>query len=169
MLQLVHLLQWILKSIVFNGSQIPILLTLSYHTLTPQHIQVVTTKSFLTLAFGHSRAKVDKTLLSENVDTALKDLWSKFFTFLDKEYQHDFNTIFIHNLGGFDGYFIYKGLSNFTSEGVSTIIDKNNKFIIINFNISKLKKIVFKDSLRIIPTSLNDLCKVLNTPGKINL
>jgi hypothetical protein len=103
MLQLTLFQLWILISIVINGSQIPILLTLSYHTVTPQHIQVVTTKSFLTLAFAHSRAKVDKTLLSENVDTALKDLWCKFFTFLDKEYQHDFNTIFVQNLGGFDG------------------------------------------------------------------
>ena len=48
--------------------------------------------------------------MNQDVDLALQDLWNRFFNFLDQEYQNEFGTIFVHNLGGFEGYFIYKGL-----------------------------------------------------------
>ena len=144
-----------IETIEMNGNQIPILITLSFnHKITRSLI----TETFL----------INKNLLNQDVDLALQDLWNKFFTFLDKEYQNEFGTIFVHNLGGFDGYFIYKGLSHFTDTGISTIIDKQNKFIVINYNISKGKKVVFKDSLRIFPASLNELCNIFGVSGKVH-
>jgi hypothetical protein len=146
-----------IETIDFKGVQIPILIALSYHDTTVNHRVTVVTKSFL----------VDKTLLSENVDIAVNDLWSKFYTFLDTYFFINFKTIFVHNLGGFDGYFIYKYLAS-SNNKVNTIIDNHNKFILINFETPLGKNIVFKDSLRIFPASLNDLCKVFKMDGKIH-
>jgi hypothetical protein len=104
--------------------------------------------------------------LLNNLNTALKDLWDKFFYFILKNCDKD--VIFVHNLGNFDGFFIYKALSNkFKPEEVSCLIDNHNKFIQITLHIDKLK-IVFKDSYRIFPVSLNDLCNILSLPGKTN-
>jgi hypothetical protein len=146
-----------IETIDFKGIQIPILIALTYQIETVNHTLSVVTETFL----------IDKTQLSDNVDKAVNDLWYKFFNFLDKQYQQDFKTVFVHNLGGFDGYFIYKYLASFNNK-VNTIIDNHNKFILINFETPLGKKIVFKDSLRIFPASLNDLCKVFKMDGKIH-
>jgi DNA polymerase type B, organellar and viral len=94
-------------------------------------------------------------------------------------------TIFVHNLGGFDGVFIYKGLMSVaqSKENVDTIIDQHNKFITISYKysmeIDKLDKqgnkkektcyLKFKDSYRIFPLSLDNLCKVFNVAGKLGV
>jgi hypothetical protein len=74
----------------------------------------------------------------------------------------------VHNLGSFDGLFIYKALSKYfskTPDKVSTIIDDKNKFIQITLNCGD-NKIVWKDSYRIFPVSLEELCKVFKVSGK---
>jgi hypothetical protein len=79
------------------------------------------------------------------------------------------HVIFVHNLGNFDGIFIYKAMSNqFKPEEVNCLIDSHNKFIQISLEINKLK-IVFKDSYRIFPVSLKDLCKILSLKGKTSV
>lgn len=55
--------------------------------------------------------------------------------------------------------------NQFKPEEVSCLIDTHNKFIQISLKIKNLK-IVFKDSYRIFPVSLNDLCKILSLQGK---
>jgi DNA polymerase type B, organellar and viral len=103
-------------------------------------------------------------LTRSKVNILVTDLWDKFFDFMLSNCNKD--TIFVHNLGGFYGFFIYKALSNrFKPEEVSCLIDSHNKFIQITLEIDKLK-IVFKDSYRIFPVSLNDLCNILGLPGK---
>jgi hypothetical protein len=77
------------------------------------------------------------------------------------------NIIMIHNLGGFDGYFIYNYLSNRYTDELSTILDKSNKFIIIQLQLDDIT-ITFKDSIRIFPTSLNGLCQVFGVEGKLS-
>jgi len=78
-------------------------------------------------------------------------------------------VIFVHNLGNFDGFFIYKCLSNrFKPLEVSCLIDSHNRFIQITLEINKLK-IVFKDSYIIFPVSLNDLCSILSLQGKTSI
>jgi DNA polymerase type B, organellar and viral len=60
-------------------------------------------------------------------------------------------------------------LSNsFKSEEVTCLIDSHNKFIQITLEIKKLK-IVFKDSYRISPVALKDLCSILSLQGKASL
>lgn len=77
-------------------------------------------------------------------------------------------TIFVHNLGGFDGIFIYKYLvEKIDSSLIKCIIDDKNNFILITVKINDLE-IIFKDSYRIFPCSLNDLCKVFNVSGKLS-
>lgn len=88
-------------------------------------------------------------------------------------------------MGGFDGVFIYKGLMSVakSKENVDTIIDQHNKFITISYKysmeIDKLDKqgnkkektcyLKFKDSYRIFPLSLDNLCKVFNVAGKLGV
>ena len=75
---------------------------------------------------------------------AIKEFLNKFFDFIGLNCNKQ--VIFVHNLGNFDGFFIYKGLSNrFKPEEVSCLIDSQNRFIQITLEIKNLK-IVFKDS-----------------------
>jgi DNA polymerase type B, organellar and viral len=86
-------------------------------------------------------------------------------------YPTNFEIIFTHNLGSFDGYFIYKALSNYFTnnpEKVSTIIDNQNKFITIKINLDNNKNIKWLDSNRIFPLSLDDLCKMFKVDGKVS-
>lgn len=77
-------------------------------------------------------------------------------------------NVFVHNLGAFDGIFIFKYLTKFyPSEDINTIIDKQNKFITITLT-DKMSglKIKFLDSYRLFPVSLNNLAKVFKVKGK---
>lgn len=49
---------------------------------------------------------------------------------------------------------------------IGTIIDNQNKFFQIK--ISENKSITWRDSYRVFPVSLNDLCKTFNVEGKIS-
>jgi DNA polymerase type B, organellar and viral len=72
-------------------------------------------------------------------------------------------------LGSFDGFFIYKALSNsFKPEEVSCLIDSHNKFIQISLELKNIK-IVFKDSYRVFQVSLKDLCSILSVQGKSSI
>ena len=59
----------------------------------------------------------------------MKLLWKDFLNFIINNSEY-FENIFTHNLGSFDGYFIYKELSQILEPNeISTIIDDKNKFI----------------------------------------
>ncbi len=77
--------------------------------------------------------------------------------------------IFSHNLGSFDGYFIFKGLlelPDVSMDKVNSIIDDLQRFIGIDI-IYKDTKLIFKDSLRIFPVSLQELCSIFEVEGKL--
>jgi hypothetical protein len=137
------------ETISFDNKQIPICITICYN--------FIETKLFI----------IDHELFKIDYKTAVNNLWKEFFDFIiDK--QGYFENIFVHNLGAFDGYFLYKALlNNFKPEEVKTIIDDKNKFIQITFNLDKFK-ITWKDSYRIFPVSLDNLCKSLKVKGKIS-
>jgi hypothetical protein len=95
-------------------------------------------------------------------------LWDEFFNYLLNNNKLKNNYIFVHNLGSFDGYFIYKALSNnFKPDQVNTIIDHHNKFIQITLKLED-RKFIWLDSYRIFPISLNQLCEVFEVPGKVS-
>ena len=98
-------------------------------------------------------------------------------------------VIFVHNLGGFDGIYIYKSLVTLYGKKVECLIDDSNNYISITYkgevidtslpeNKAKVKswtleehkenkyKIEFKDSCRLFPVSLNQLCDVFGVEGK---
>ena len=94
-------------------------------------------------------------------------MFNKFFRFIFKNKIH---TLFAHNLGAFDGYFIFKALANYLGDkavNIEAIIDKQNKFITISYDRSKTR-FTFKDSYRLFKLSLNDLCKLFDIKGKLS-
>ena len=116
---------------------------------------------------------IDHILLQNDYDSAVKGLWNQYFNYLEGlKLSNDISklTIFAHNLGDFDGYFLYKGLMNhYNPEHVTSIIDETNSFISIKL-LSAIKtglSFEWKDSLRIFPISLDKLCTVFGVEGKL--
>jgi hypothetical protein len=107
---------------------------------------------------------VDSDLLKIDYNQAIINMFKEYFDFIKTS---GIKTYFIHNLGSFDGYFLYKYLLNIEDynsvSGADSIIDKQNKFIQISLN-----KINFKDSYRIFGVSLDKLCKNFGVEGKIS-
>ena len=62
-------------------------------------------------------------------------MWNQYFNYLKSVLDNNITienklVIFAHNLGNFDGYFLYKGLmSCFNPENISSIIDDKKTFI----------------------------------------
>ena len=112
---------------------------------------------------------IDHTLLLKDSDLAVKGLWNKYFTYLETVFKlvlEDKITIFVHNLGNFDGYILYKGLLNhYKPDQVNSIMDNANSYISISHN--NIPNIEWKDSYRIFPFSLNDLCNLFSVQGKL--
>ena len=107
---------------------------------------------------------IDRSL---DLNLGINDLWFRFFDFLTSTYKNKINTIFIHNLGGFDGIFLYKYLcNNYTNDQLKVIIDDANRFICISLKLENYEY-VFKDSYRIFPCSLDELCNIFSVQGKI--
>ena len=92
-------------------------------------------------------------------------LWLEFFNYLNTLPSN--TSFFVHNLGSFDGLFLYKAISlQFKPDQVKTIIDHHNKFITISLNLENGNTITWLDSYRIFPVSLKDLCKTFKVEGK---
>jgi hypothetical protein len=118
---------------------------------------------------------IDPVLLNSNYELATKELWNKYFNYLESLELNNVDklVIFAHNLGDFamamDGYFLYKGLmSCYNPENLTSIIDESNSFISIKL-LSGIKtglSFEFKDSLRIFPMSLDKLCAMFGVNGK---
>jgi len=142
-----------IETINYNGYQMPILITYF-------NDKIGINWEFL----------IDKKLLSlpDGMKLAQKKLWDEYFY---NVISSKIGIVFMHNLGSFDGYFIYKALSIYAYENkhkVSTIIDQHNKFISITLKTKDGSTIIFKDSFRIFPVSLNQLCNIFHVEGKVS-
>jgi hypothetical protein len=152
--------------------------TIDLETININNIQEPICISFYNKELGSKLFLIDYNLLEANSQEAINKLWSEFFIYLEEIIfiKHPLITIFAHNLGSFDGYFIYKQLSLFVNnnpisdeeEGtirmnsdISCLLDKHKKFITI-----KYRGITFKDSYRLFPVSLENLCKITGVRGK---
>jgi hypothetical protein len=89
-----------------------------------------------------------------------------------KSHPNLHETIFVHNLGSFDGVLMYPYLmSSFGVPNVELIDDKN-KLILIKARVyleDGTKTITWKDSYRIFPVSLDKLCEQFGVPGKTSI
>ena len=67
--------------------------------------------------------------------------------------------VFFHNLKSYDGHHIIKAISNVLNEGdkIELISENYEKYKCITWVIAKGVKIIFKDSLAFLPSSLNNL------------
>ena len=102
-----------IETVKLNSIQIPI---------------AITSCGYNNYKFESKLFLIDDILLQKNQDLALKQLWLKYFTYLENliktsSYNMDKLTIFAHNLGDFDGYFLYKGLlNNYNPDNINSII-----------------------------------------------
>lgn len=109
---------------------------------------------------------------NKDMDEIQKIMWSNIYKKVWKKFK--FNTvIYAHNLGSFDGYFIMKGLIRYldNSDYIKCLIDSSNQYISISVveavkDDIKLTDIIFKDSLRIFPRSLDKLGETFQLGGK---
>jgi hypothetical protein len=135
-----------IETMEVNGVQQPVLISLTWSTNNTQTFLLNPSLPF---------------------DVALDNLWEEFFDFIESELPKDINTIFVHNLGGFDGIYIYKYLAkNYELNVLNSIIDGDNKFINICLKLDN-RTITWLDSYRIFPVSLNELCSVFEVQGKL--
>lgn len=137
-----------IETVEHKGIQLPVVVTIAH-----RQSDIVISKAFT---------------IKHNIklELAIEDLWVNIFNYIISE--QSIKTIFVHNLGGFDGIFIYKYLSQIYSMNcISSVIDNDNKFISITLKY-KSRYITWLDSYRIFPVSLNDLCKVFEVEGKLN-
>ena len=124
---------------------------------------------------------VDLSLIQKDVTKMFKDLMNKITR--NKLSRFNNRTIFVHNLGGFDGIFIHKALVEIYGTKITCLLDDSNKYVSITYkgeviDTSKGKKLTeaqlkenkytieFKDSCRLFPVSLDLLCKVFKVEGK---
>ena len=111
---------------------------------------------------------VDYTLLKTDCKQSVINMFTEYFNYISGEGFP--KVVFVHNLGNFDGYFLYKYLLEFDYQNTNCIIDKANEFIEISYSYNKTEKkrvkINFRDSFRVFPISLDKLCKNFGVTGK---
>ena len=81
--------------------------------------------------------------------------------------QRKYNNyrIYLHNFSNFDAVFLFNVLSTLT-DNIKPIIN-DGKFVDLKFSFAQEKyKIYFRDSLLMLPSSLNKLCKSFNVESK---
>jgi hypothetical protein len=146
--QLKYLSSMDIETMNYNGKQIPISISTAY--------AVNKSKLFI----------INKDVLLIDSEKAINDLWKEYLDFIINNHEY-FENIFVHNLGSFDGYFLYPGLSKILLPNeINCIFDNQNKFIQIKINKNNTI-ITWKDSYRVFPVSLDNLCKVFKVSRKI--
>lgn len=118
-----------IETINLNDKQVPIAITYCYNDVFDT-VEKPNCEMFLI-----NKNLIPKTVnTSDDIENAVIDLFKRFFENISKLNPH---TIFVHNLGSFDGYFILKYLSYiYEPNKVNSIIDDSKKFIQISFNIT---------------------------------
>lgn len=112
-------------------------------------------------------------------------MWQRFVYELDEAgkkllKQRKNIVIYTHNLGSFDGLFIFRGLLTFINKNaVNVLMDNEGKIITLKLNLSeeveykrkgetkttvRERTYKFFDSLRVFPVSLQKLCDIFKSP-----
>ena len=107
------------------------------------------------------------TLLTFNRDSSSR-LLEVFFTRLFNEIKFNHLTIFVHNLGRFDGPLLINFFINNNCFKIQDLLYQNNK--VLSFKIKwNNKYLTFKDSLKFIPIKLSSLSKLTLNNKKTTL
>nr|YP_007475385.1 DNA polymerase [Microbotryum lychnidis-dioicae]AGE14599.1 DNA polymerase [Microbotryum lychnidis-dioicae] len=102
-------------------------------------------------------------LNGESIEVGINNMFKTFLDqFLVEAYNH---VVYLHNLGMFDGYILVPALYDYfeSLKDIKVLIDADHKYILVK--LTKVK-IEFKDSLRILPMSLESLASTYNIKGK---
>jgi len=104
----------------------------------------------------------------DGINNLVLEMWNSYLTLITNK---NVETIFVHNLGKFDGYFLYNGLLKTVDniKNLNTIVDNKNNFISIYYSFKrddKLFTISWKDSYRLFPVSLEQLSNIFGEKGK---
>jgi hypothetical protein len=117
---------------------------------------------------------LDGELFNSNIlnrEKALSKLWKTFWNEVNQiclNEGHNKITFMVHNLGKFDGTFLIKGLMYTVNyKLVKTLIDNQHKFITISAPLKNVQ-LIFRDSKRIFPISLKELCEIFKVEGKFS-
>lgn len=142
----------------FDNIQIPITISSTFSNNNTYLIQIDSKK--LKVFVGERNI--------DEINNLVIEMWKNYLSLITSK---NVDTIFVHNLGKFDGYFLYNGLlkSIDNIKNVNTIIDNKNNFISIYHTFKKdgkISTISWKDSFRLFPISLDQLCKTFQVIGK---
>ena len=106
-----------IETITFKGLQLPIYISLTFNNT--EHFYFKQTISFM----------INKTNFDTDPNKTVIDMFKELFKFIELN-LHPKTIIFVHNLGAFDGYFIFKYATIiYDVDTVKSIIDPQNKFI----------------------------------------
>ena len=152
-----------LETVEYKGNQVPIAISLSMVSpdkSTKEHFFII----------DHSKlVYLEGTVTQESLDMVIDQMWIEFINFIKMNCKNQsLKVLFVHNLGSFDGIFIFKYLTRLAKNAsFETLIDGSNDFIKITVTLSKgVYKINFIDSCRIFPIGLDKLCKTYGVEGK---
>lgn len=142
-----------LETMDYKGNQVPIAISLSM--VSPKKS---TKEHFFTI--DHSKlVYLEVVVTQESLDMVIDQMWIDFINFIKIHKNPSLKVIFVHNLGSFEGIFIFKYLTKLCKDAsFETLIDGSNDFIKIGITLSKGLKINWIDSCRIFPIGLDKLC-----------
>ena len=150
-----------LETMDFKGKQIPVAISLS------MVLEDKSTKEYFFMINYSELEYVNGVVTKESLDKVTDSMWMEFINFVKSNKNPALKTIFVHNLGSFDGLFIFKNITRLANGTTfETLIDGSNEFIKFSVTISKGFKINWIDSCRIFPISLDKLCKTFGVEGK---
>ena len=145
----------------YKGNQVPVAISLSI--VNPD----LSTLEFFFMINPQELKYNNNEITQESLDKVIDKMWVEFIDFTKTNKNPGLKTIFVHNLGSFDGIFIFKYITRLTkNSSFETLIDGSNNFIKFSVTISKGFTISRIDSCRIFPISLNQLCKTMGVEGK---
>ena len=119
----------------FDKIQIPIVITTTLSNKNTYIIKIDNNK----LKFFIKEKNID------GINNLVLDMWASYLSLIkSKTYIERELTIFVHNLGKFDGIFLYSGLLKVVDniKNINTIIDNKNNFISIYYTFKKGDKLI---------------------------
>ena len=150
-----------IETMDFEGFQIPVAIS-----ITSIRVKGNIVTDFFTI--DHTKLNITNGIPDKNLlDLEVTRMWLEFFNFLKTRKDFSYKTIFAHNLGGFDGVFIFTQLAKLLKPVTpSLLMDNSNKYIKISIPIRFDFYIEWKDSYRMFPVGLNKLCEIFGVEGK---